>query len=180
MPLSRAQLVEKNERRLTEIAEELEGLATKQSQATTPEDQAALLKAKQELEAEKTAIDGACEVLRAQIEEARKQEEAQNLKHWEEEERPAFEAEFVAICDKIETRLVSTKGLYDKLQEAEERAKAQWAKRGRVGEPARTLSKRTFGEFLGVQNRLPVRSTRGYRKRIANLFAKYPQRGIRG
>lgn len=169
MPLSRKQQIDQHERRLIEITKELEGIVTEQAKVTTPKDQVALVQEKQELEGEKTAIGRACRALQLEIDEDSKRKEAQDLKKWDEDERPAFQQEFEEICDKIEKRLDSAKKAYDELKEAERKAKEQWKQRGSHGSPVRTVSERNFAGFLGVNSTRRVNAGYGPRR---NKFTK--------
>jgi len=169
MPLSRKQQIDQHERRLIEIAKELEEIVTEQAKATTLKDQKALVQEQQELEDEKAAIGRICQALQLEIDEDSKRKEVQNLTKWNEDERPAFQQEFEEICDKIEKRLDSAKKAYDELKEAERKAKEQWKQRGSHGSPVRTVSQRHFADFLGVSPTRRVASGYGARQ---NKFSK--------
>jgi len=181
MPLSRKQQIDQHERRLIEIAKELEGITTEQTKVTTPKEQMALVQEKQDLEGEKIAIGRACEALRLEMEEDSKRKEAQALKKWNEDERPAFQQEFEEICAKIEKRLDGAKKAYDDLKEAERKAKEQWKQRGSVGSPVRILSQRNFADFLGVKSTRRVASSYGRRQNhFTKMFSEFSYKDIRG
>jgi chromosome segregation ATPase len=174
MPLSRQQEVDMNERRVKGIADELVEIATAQGTATTAQEQKDLLTRKSALDSEQRALQNANAVLQGQIADAEKEHKRFEAEHWEKE-KIACESEFQELADKIETRLINTKKLYDDLIHAEERAKDQWRARGLPGEPARTLSRRSFAGFVGVSSTHALGTLTGRRRRFAQLFSTRPR-----
>jgi len=182
MPLSKAQLVEKNKRRLTEIIGELEGLAAKQTQATTPEEQVELLHSKETLEKERTAIQSANDVLRAQIEQAVREQAESNKRIWLEQERFAAEKARNVACAKVMAKIRSLKKEYDKLVEVEKRWTQQWNERGRPrylnqDRPFVTSARRDIYSFLGLDKR-PRMSQTSDQKRVAEILGPTAQVGL--
>jgi len=180
MPSSRAQKLEQNERRLKEIAAELEAIAQAQASSTDPGEQRDLLDQLAALESEQKALENSCVALQKELEQAAKERTEADKRIWLEQERPLAEKERDTACAKVMARIRSLKKAYDVLAEVEKRWKEQWNERGRPqylnqDRPFVTSARRDIYSFLGLDKRPRISQTSN-QKEVAKILG--PTAGI--
>jgi len=160
MPISRAQKLEQNTRRLNEIRQELEQVAQVKVTSTDGEEQRSLLEKEASFQAEQRALENACTALKEELAKAQSEKVERDVRIWRETEQPQAEREIDEAVEVCFRRLKSFAQSYEALRDVEERHKQTWISRGRPGKLAfRSRAMADVYEFLNVQQQ----SVRGAR-----------------
>jgi len=177
MPLSRAQKLEQNERRLAEITQELGQLVEAQASSIDADEQKALLSKGVDLQAERQALENACTALREELAQAEIENAERSVRIWTEKERPHAEKEIDAAVDVCFRRLKSFAQSYEALRDVEERHKQVWISRGRPGKLAfRSRAMADVYHFLSVES-LRTRGARPTQQKAMKILG--PTRRMR-
>lgn len=172
--LSRKEKVKQNERRLKEIATELEGIAQTQAQSIDPSEQEGCLLQLRVLEGEQRALQNANIVLQKQLEEAERERIETNRRKWLGEERKVAEQECDEASKKVLTKIRNLKKQYDKLVETEQRWTERWRELGsppflNQNKPFASRAKRDIYQCLSM-SLLPRRRQNDFQKEVTMLF----------